>query len=105
MRESVFSGVERETEAAELTELTEKLLEVWEKVELECGVEATDAVLFVERVVVRRSGESGGVNGRFCELSRSRRLAADLVWRTAEGMDITGTYAEDGGRYVMPIAL
>ena len=61
---------------AELLELTEKLLEVWEKVELDCGVDAADWVLLVEMAVVQRGGESGGVIGRF-ELLCSRKLAAD----------------------------
>ena len=65
-------------EATELLELMEKLLEVWEQTELDCGVEATDAVLFAECVLVRsRGGESGGVIGKSKKLSYPRRFAAD----------------------------
>jgi len=81
----------------ELLELTEKLLEVWEKVELDCGVEVADAVLFVERVVVQRGGESGGVIGRF-ELSYLALLTADWEWRSSIGMYTGDGNVEDGGR-------
>ena len=65
-----------------------------------------EAVLFVDWVLVRRrGGESGGVIGESCKISCPRRLAADWDWRTPEGMDIGIGYAQDGGRYVIPIAL